>query len=346
MRFSRQIKAGSVFIGGGSGIVVQSMTNTRTADTDATLKQIKELENAGCDMVRVAVLDASDAAALKKIKGGTNLPLVADIHFDFRLAVAAMENGADKIRINPGNIGGEEKVLRVLDCAKAHGVPIRIGVNSGSVEKSFMDKYKDKCTAMTESLLSKVRFCEKNGFENLVLSVKSSDTRETISANRLLASSCDYPLHIGVTEAGVAETGLIKNSIGIGALLADGIGDTIRVSLTENPVDEVFAAKRILTALGLDEGLKFISCPSCGRCRGDLIGTAKAVYAFAKNIKKTLKIAVMGCAVNGPGEAKDADIGLALGDGNAVFFKNGEIFRTVDSAGTVTEFIKEIQKLI
>lgn len=346
MRFSRQIKAGSVFIGGGSRIVVQSMTNTRTADTDATLKQIKELENAGCDMVRVAVLDASDAAALKKIKDGTNLPLVADIHFDFRLAVAAMENGADKIRINPGNIGGEEKVLRVLDCAKAHGVPIRIGVNSGSIEKSFMDKYKDKCAAMTESLLSKVSFCEKNGFENLVLSVKSSDTRETISANRLLASSCDYPLHIGVTEAGVAETGLIKNSIGIGALLADGIGDTIRVSLTENPVDEVFAAKRILTALGLDEGLKFISCPSCGRCRGDLIGTAKAVYAFAKNIKKPLKIAVMGCAVNGPGEAKDADIGLALGDGNAVFFRNGEIFRTVDSAGTVTEFIKEIQKLI
>jgi len=237
-------------------------------------------------------------------------------------------------------------VTRVLDCAKAHGVPIRIGVNSGSVEKCFLNSYKDKCVALTESLLAKARFCEKNGFENLVLSLKSSDTTETISANRRLASLCDYPLHIGVTEAGVGQTGIVKNSIGIGALLSDGIGDTVRVSLTENPVDEVFVANEILTALGLNEGLKFVSCPSCGRCKGDLIGTAKAVYAFARNIKRPLKIAVMGCAVNGPGEAKDADVGLALGDGNAVFFKNGKVFRTVSSADVVTEFIKEIQKLI
>jgi len=237
-------------------------------------------------------------------------------------------------------------VTHVLDCAKAHGVPIRIGVNSGSVEKCFLDSFKDKCVALTESLLAKVRFCEKNGFENLVLSLKSSDTSETISANRRLASLCDYPLHIGVTEAGVGQTGIVKNSIGIGALLSDGIGDTVRVSLTENPVDEVFVANEILTALGLNEGLKFVSCPSCGRCKGDLIGTAKAVYAFARNIKRPLKIAVMGCAVNGPGEAKDADVGLALGDGNAVFFKNGKVFRTVSSADVVTEFIKEIQKLI
>ena len=336
MRFSKVVKVGDVLLGGGNKIAVQSMTNTRTADTDATIKQIRELEGAGCDIVRVAVLDLSDAEALKKIKDGIGLPLVADIHFD----------GADKIRINPGNIGGENNVTRVLDCAKAHGVPIRIGVNSGSVEKCFLNSYKDKCVALTESLLAKARFCEKNGFENLVLSLKSSDTTETISANRRLASLCDYPLHIGVTEAGVGQTGIVKNSIGIGALLSDGIGDTVRVSLTENPVDEVFVANEILTALGLNEGLKFVSCPSCGRCKGDLIGTAKAVYAFARNIKRPLKIAVMGCAVNGPGEAKDADVGLALGDGNAVFFKNGEVFRTVSSADVVTEFIKELQKLI
>lgn len=346
MRNSKKIKLGNTFLGGGSKVVVQSMTNTRTADIDATAKQISELESVGCEAIRVAVLDASDACAIKRLKEKTNLPLIADIHFDYSLAISSIENGADKVRINPGNIGEDKNFLKVLDCAKQHEIPIRIGANSGSIEKIFLDKYIDKCTALIESILAKVRYCEKNKFENIVLSIKSSDTAETIKTNRMLASMCDYPLHIGVTEAGVADIGLIKNSIGIGSLLADGIGDTIRVSLTENPVSEVVAAKNILTALGLSEGLKFVSCPSCGRCKGDLIGTAKAIYSFVKSVDKPLKIAVMGCAVNGPGEAKDADLGMALGNGNAVFFKNGKVFRTVNSVEAVTEFIKEIQKFI
>jgi (E)-4-hydroxy-3-methylbut-2-enyl-diphosphate synthase len=263
---TKQVKIGKINIGGGNRVAIQSMTNTPTKDIDATIKQIFDLENAGCDIVRVAVLDEIDAHAISDIKLRIHIPIVADIHFDYLLALEAIKNGADKIRINPSNIGAEEKVLKIIEYAKSHNTSIRIGVNSGSIDKEFLQKYPDKTHALVNSLLSEVAFFEKHSFDNLVLSLKSSSVKETVEANRLISKLTSYPLHIGVTEAGVPETGLIKNSIGIGSLLLDGIGDTVRVSLTCNPVEEVYAAKKILNACGKSiDGLNFVSCPTCGR---------------------------------------------------------------------------------
>ena len=331
-------------IGGGNSIAIQSMTNVPVTDIDATLKQIDEFAKAGGDIMRIAVPNAQSADAFEIVRNQTAVPLVADIHFDYRLAIAAIEAGADKIRINPGNIA-QNQLDSVIDCAKSHSVPIRIGVNSGSVNAEALKICNgDKCKALAYSLEQYVRYFEAHGFDDLVLSVKSSDVRETIETNRLIAK-LGYPLHLGVTEAGLLEQGLIKNAIGIGSLLLDGIGDTIRVSLTADPVKEVYAAKDILVSLGLKRGVKFVSCPKCGRCSIDLERVANEVYSYVKNLDCDLKIAVMGCEVNGPGECADADIGMAGANGKYVFFKHGKRYKTVDESVAVQEFIEEIKRL-
>ena len=322
---TKVVNIGGVKIGGGNGIAIQSMTNVKTKDVSATLNQIFDLNEVGCDIVRVSVLDEMDAMAINEIKKACPIPLVADIHFNHVFALKAIENGADKVRINPGNIGGEDKLIRVIDCAKANGAAIRIGVNGGSVNDEFLAKYGNKQKALIESLLAYVSFFEKHAFDRLVLSVKSSSVAETVSLNRELSRLTDYPLHIGVTEAGPESVGIIKNGIGIGSLLLDGIGDTVRVSLTDNPVKEVLAAKEILRACGKTvDGINFISCATCGRCMADMIPCANRIYERIKGLRANLTVAVMGCAVNGPGEAKDADIGIAFGNGHATLFKNGE----------------------
>lgn len=341
----KTISVGSVKIGGGNKISVQSMTNTDTRDVQKTVLQINELAAAGCDIVRVAVPDEEAAIAVGKIKSRIDIPLVCDIHFDYRLALLCMEGGVDKVRINPGNIGDKNKIRAVCDMAKSKNIPIRIGVNGGSLEKRILEKYgAPTAQALVESALGHVKLLEECGFYDIALSLKASDVPTMIEAYRLAHEACDYPLHLGVTEAGTYESGIVKSSVGIGALLADGIGDTIRVSLTENPVREVYAGIEILKALGLRKsGVTFVSCPTCGRCRINLIEIAGKVYELVKNIDKDIKIAVMGCAVNGPGEARDADIGIAGGNGEGLIFKKGEIVKKVKQEDIVSALMHEIE---
>ena len=327
---TRSIKVGDIFIGGEHPVSVQSMCNTKTDDVKATLEQIEALKNAGCDIVRLAVPDEKAAQALPEIRKNCRIPLVADIHFDYKLALAAVEAGFDKIRINPGNIGSSDKVKLVADACRANGVPIRIGVNSGSLEKDLVKELGPTPEALCESAMRHVRMLEDNNFEDICISIKSSNVPSTVAAYRLMSERTSYPLHLGVTETGTSYMGLVKSSAGIGSLLMDGIGSTIRVSLTADPVEEVKAGLAILKATGLrQDGVNIISCPTCGRTQIDLIGTAHKVEELLKDYKKPITVAVMGCVVNGPGEAREADYGLAGGIGEGVLFKNGEIVKKV-----------------
>ena len=323
---TKQILVGGVPVGGGAPVSVQSMTNTDTRDVEATVAQITRLTEAGCDIVRSSVYDIDCAKALIKIKSRIHIPIVADIHFDYRLAIAAMENGADKLRFNPGNIGDESRVQAVVDCAKAHHTPIRIGVNAGSIEPVLRQKYGGPTTeAMIESALKHVVLLEKEGFTDIVLSLKASNVRDTVDAYRAISKRVDYPLHVGVTETGDVASGIIKSAAGIGSLLLDGIGDTIRVSLTDDPVKEVETGLKILRAVGLRrDDVEIVSCPTCGRTRVDVMRMVELVNSRLPHKQGYLKVAVMGCAVNGPGEARDADIGVAFGDGNGILFEKGE----------------------
>jgi len=346
MTGSRKIKVGNIYIGGDSEVIIQSMTNTKTSDIKATVKQIKELEDAGCQLVRVTVNDTEAAEAIKEIKKQISIPLAADIHFDYRLAISAMENGVDKLRINPGNIGNDDKVAMVVEKAKEYNIPIRIGVNAGSLEKSILEKYgRPTPEAMVESGLYHVRLLEKFGFEDIIISLKSSNVKMMVTAYRMMREIVDYPLHLGVTEAGTAFQGTVKSSIGIGGLLVDDIGDTIRVSLTENPVEEIKVAKEILKVLGLiEEGTEIISCPTCGRTEIDLIDLAKKVEQEFSTFEKKVKIAVMGCVVNGPGEAREADYGVAGGKGIGVLFKKGKVVKQVKEIDILDELKKMIME--
>ena len=323
-RLSRTIHVRGLAIGGGNPISVQSMTNTPTDDVEATLAQIRRLESAGCQIVRLAVPNAVAARALSEIRKGTDMPLVADIHFDYKLALAAVEAGFDKIRINPGNIGSPDRVRLVADACRDHGVPIRIGVNSGSVEKELLARYGLTAQALYESAMGHARLLEDCGFEDICISVKASDPALMVETNRLLAEKCAYPLHIGVTEAGTRERGILKSAAGIGSLLLDGIGDTIRVSLTDEPEEEAYVGTELLRALGLRKGVQFVSCPTCGRTQYDMISVAKEVEARLKDKPWEITVAVMGCVVNGPGEASHADYGIAGGKGLGILFKHGE----------------------
>ena len=323
---TRQIQVGDVVIGGGAPVVIQSMLNTKTTDVEGSLAQIKALKTAGCQIARLAVPNMEAARGFAEICKESPLPLVADIHFDYKLAIAAAEGGAAKIRINPGNIGGEDRVKAVVDVCKDKHIPIRIGVNGGSLDKRLLEKYgHPTAEALVESAFEHLELLEKYGFYDTCLSMKSSTVPTMVAAARLFRSKCDYPLHIGVTETGPVKMGLMKSAMGIGALLLDGIGDTIRVSLTDDPVEEVYAAKDILKAAGLrKEGVNIISCPTCGRTRIDLIGLVNQVDAALKDCDKPITVAVMGCVVNGPGEAREADIGIAGGDGWGMIFEKGE----------------------
>ena len=328
---TKKVWIGDVCIGGGSQVAIQSMTNTRTEDVEATVAQILELERAGCQIIRCAVPTMEAAQALAKIKKKIHIPLVADIHFDYRLAIAAIENGADKIRINPGNIGARERVQAVVDKAKEHQVPGRVGVNSGSLEKPLVEKYKGvTAEGLVESAMDKVHMIEEMGYDNLVVSIKSSDVMMCVKAHELIADRCQYPLHVGITESGTLLAGNIKSSIGLGLILNQGIGDTIRVSLTGDPVEEIKSAKLILKTLGLRKGgIEVVSCPTCGRTKIDLIGLANQVEQMAADIPLDIKVAVMGCVVNGPGEAKEADIGIAGGIGEGLLIKKGQVVKKV-----------------
>lgn len=347
MRKTREIKIGNLYIGGENPIIIQSMTNTPTEDVEKTVAQIKELEKDGCELVRVTVNTEKAAEAIKEIKKQINIPLVADIHFDYKLALKAMENGIDKLRINPGNIGDDEKVRLVVEKAKELNIPIRIGVNSGSVEKKILEKY-GRVTAegMVESAMYHVNLLEKYGFDNIIISLKASNVKMMVDAYRKISDLVDYPLHLGVTEAGTEFQGTVKSAIGIGSLLVDGIGNTIRVSLTENPVEEIKVAKEILKVLGLREGVEIVSCPTCGRTQIDLIGLAKKVEKEFGNIEKNIKIAVMGCVVNGPGEAKEADIGVAGGKGEGLLFKKGEVVKKVKEEEIIPELRKMLEEIL
>lgn len=341
----RVVKVGNLLLGGDNEVIIQSMTNTDTADVDATVSQILELEHEGCQLVRMTINTPEAAVAIKEIKKRVKIPLVADIHFDYRLALLAMENGIDKLRINPGNIGSDENVRAVVEMAKKLSIPIRIGVNSGSIEKSILSKYGHPCAdAMVESAIYHLSLLEKFGFYDTVLSLKASNLKMMVEAYRKIDQLTDYPLHLGVTEAGTAFQGTIKSAIGIGSLLLDGIGNTMRVSLTENPVEEIKVAKEILKVLGLREGVEIVSCPTCGRTEIDLIGLAKAVEKEFKDEKMNLKIAVMGCVVNGPGEAKEADYGVAGGKGVGLLFKKGEIIKKVSEKDILHELRKMIRE--
>ena len=345
MKLTKQIKIGGVQVGGGAPIAIQSMTNTDTRDAKATLAQIRALAEAGCDIVRCAVPDKTAAEALREICAGSPIPVVADIHFDYRLALAAIEAGVDKIRLNPGNIGGADRVQAVVKAAKERHLPIRIGVNSGSVEKHILEKFGGPTPeAMVESALYHVKLLNDCDFDDICISIKSSSVPNTMQAYLLASERTSYPLHLGVTEAGTEYMGTIKSAAGIGGLLALGVGDTIRVSLTDDPVKEVHAAKAILRAVGrAEEGINVVSCPTCGRTRIDLIGIAKEVERRCAEIRgKKLKIAVMGCVVNGPGEAREADLGIAGGDGEGLIFRRGEILRKVPQDRLVDELLDEI----
>ncbi len=342
-----KIRVGDVYIGGDAPVSVQSMTNTDTRDVEGTVNQIRELEEAGCHIIRLAVPDSEAASALGEIKTRSRIPVVADIHFDYRLAIQCMENGADKVRINPGNIGGKDRVEKVVECARQRDIPIRIGVNSGSLEKNIVEKYGGVTPeGMVESALCHAAMLEEFNFEKIALSLKASSVPLTIKAYRLMSEKCRYPLHLGVTEAGTEFRGTVKSSIGIGCLLAEGIGDTIRVSLTGEPVKEVKVGLEILRALGLMKtGIDIISCPTCGRCRINLIDIAKKVESRLEGVNKNLKVAIMGCAVNGPGEAREADIGIAGGDGCALLFKKGRIVKKISQDRIMDELIHEIDSL-
>ena len=328
---TRKVRIGDVTIGGGSPIAIQSMTNTKTEDVSAVVAQILALEKAGCEIVRCAVPDMEAARAVGKIKEKIHIPLVADIHFDYRLAIAAIENGADKIRINPGNIGDAARVQAVVDKAKEYRIPIRVGVNSGSLEKALVERYGGvTAQGLVESAMDKVHMIEEMGYDNLVVSIKSSDVMMCVKAHELIARDCPYPLHVGITEAGTLLAGNIKSSIGLGLILNQGIGDTIRVSLTGDPVEEIRSAKLILKTLKLRKGgIEVVSCPTCGRTKIDLIGLANQVEQMVEDIPLDIKVAVMGCVVNGPGEAKEADIGIAGGIGEGLLIKKGEIVKKI-----------------
>lgn len=330
IKTTRVVKIGDRVIGGGNPVLIQSMTNTKTQDVESTVAQIKELEKAGCDIIRCAVPDMKAALAFKDIKKAINIPLVADIHFDYRLAIAAMENGADKIRINPGNIGSEEKLRAVIDVAKKYRVPIRVGVNSGSLEKEILEKYGTVTSeALVESALNNAKLIEDMDYHNLVISIKSSNVMECIKAHELIATRTDIPLHVGITESGSLISGNIKSSVGLGIILYQGIGDTVRVSLTGNPVEEIKSAKMILKALGLRKGgAEIVSCPTCGRTDIDLIGLEEKVNKLLEDyIDLDIKVAVMGCVVNGPGEAREADLGICGGKNAGLIIKKGEIIK-------------------
>lgn len=344
---TKTVRVGGVSLGGGSPIRIQSMTTTKTADLEKTIAQIHALEKAGCEIIRVAVADEADAFAIQAVKEKISIPLVADIHFSPKLAVLAIENGADKVRINPGNIGGEAEIKYVADCIKAHGISVRVGSNTGSIEKNFLEKYGRSAEALVESALYNVGILEKFGVNDIVISVKASDVPLTVKAYSLLAQKTEYPLHLGVTEAGTTEAGIVKSAVGIGSLLLQGIGDTIRVSLTDDPVKEVYAAQNILRACGLEnEFVEVVSCPTCGRCAWESMELANKVTEFVRPYKKRAKIAVMGCVVNGPGEAKDADLGIAGGNGSCLIFKKGEPFKKVSTESAEEEFFKEIRTLL
>lgn len=346
-RASKKIRIKDTYIGGDSPILVQSMLNVPSNDIEGSVAQAKELAAAGCQIIRFAIPNEEALALIEPIKNAVDVPLVADIHFDYRLALGAAERGIDKIRINPGNIGDDSRVKAVADICRQKGIPIRIGVNSGSLEKHILEKHGAPTPqAMVESALYHASLLERFDFDNIVISIKSSDVNTMIAAYELAAEQCDYPLHLGVTEAGTERMGVIKSAIGIGSLLNRGIGDTIRVSLSDTPVKEVFAAFDILKALGLKKDAPYlISCPTCGRTRIDLIGLAKQVEGRLQGCTKPIKVAVMGCIVNGPGEAREADIGVAGGDGCGLIFKKGQILRKVPESELLDELMKEIDKL-
>ncbi|MDR1018195.1 MAG: flavodoxin-dependent (E)-4-hydroxy-3-methylbut-2-enyl-diphosphate synthase [Lachnospiraceae bacterium] len=344
---TKEIKIGNIKIGGGNPIVIQSMTNTKTSDIDGTVNQILELEKAGCQLIRCAIPDEEAAMAIPQIKSRIYIPIVADIHFDYRLALLAIANGVDKIRINPGNIGDANRVKEVVDACKGKNIPIRVGVNSGSLEKEYLEKY-GKVTAegLVESAMAKVHMIEEMNYDNLVVSIKSSDVLMCVKAYELISEICPYPLHVGITEAGTLLSGNIKSAIGLSLILNKGIGDTIRVSLTGDPVEEIKSAKIILSTLGLrKKGVEVVSCPTCGRTSIDLISLANKVNEMVENIDADIKVAVMGCVVNGPGEAKEADIGIAGGKGEGLIIKKGEILRKVPEEKLLDELMKEIKKL-
>ena len=346
-KITKQVKVGNILIGGGAPVSVQSMLNKPAEDIEASVKQALELQAAGCQIIRSAVPNMDAVKLIEALKENLTVPVVADIHFDYRLALACADAGVDKIRINPGNIGSDDKVKAVADKCREKNIPIRIGVNSGSVEKEILAKYGSPTPeALVESALYHASLLEKFDFSDIVISIKSSDVENMVKAYTLASERCDYPLHLGVTEAGTARMGLIKSSIGIGSLLLNGIGDTIRVSLTDDPVKEVEAAYDILKGAGLKkDGVRIVSCPTCGRTKIDLIGLANRVEAALRDCKKPLKVAVMGCVVNGPGEAREADIGIAGGDGCAMIFKKGEILRKVPESEVVEQLLEEIEKL-
>lgn len=346
-KLTKKVSVGGVSVGGGESVKIQSMCTAKTSDIGATVAQINALEQAGCEIVRVSVLDEADALAIKGVRSQIKIPLVADIHFSSKLAVTSIENGADKVRINPGNIGGENEIKLVADCIKAHKIPVRVGANTGSIEKEFLAKYGKNERSLVESALKSVCVLEKYGVNDIVISVKASSVPLTVGAYRLLAQKTDYPLHIGVTEAGTEEMAVVKSSAALGALLLDGIGDTLRVSITDDPVKEILAAKRLLRAVGLDKNfVNVISCPTCGRCLWNSMALAKKVTSYVEQFSKPLKIAVMGCVVNGPGEAKDCDIGIAGAQDYCVIFKNGEIIKKVPADKAEKEFFKEINALL
>lgn len=347
MAMTKRVKIGSLAVGGGESVKIQSMTTIKTSDVENNVAQILRLQEAGCDIVRVSVLDEADALAIKEIKKRISVPLVADIHFSASLAVKAIESGADKIRINPGNIGGEDKVALVAAAIKANGVAVRVGSNTGSIEPEYFKKYGRSERALVESALSNVSLLEKHGVHDIVISVKASDVPLTVKSYTLLSQKTDYPLHLGVTEAGTAEMGIVKSAVGIGSLLLNGIGDTIRVSLTDDPVKEIYAAKNLLRACGLDKNYaEVVSCPTCGRCSWNSMALAEKVNAYVRNVKKPVKIAVMGCVVNGPGEAREADLGIAGGKGECVVFKKGEVFKKVKMQDAEEEFFRELKELL
>ena len=342
---TRRVNVGSLEIGGGAPIAIQSMTKTKTADIESTVRQIHQLEDEGCEIIRCAVPDARSAEAIAEIKKRIHIPLVADIHFDYKLALKSIEGGADKIRINPGNIGSIERIHQVLRMAKKRNVSIRIGINSGSLEKDLLEKYGHVCAeAMLESAMRHVEICQDFGFDAIVLSLKASDVQLMIDSYRLIAQKVDFPLHLGVTEAGTYRTGVIKSAIGIGALLADGIGDTLRVSLTGDPRLEAQTGLQILKSLNLrDSGINIVSCPTCGRVQVDLFSIVNEVEEKISKIQKNLTVAIMGCVVNGPGEAKEADLGVACGKGSALLFRRGEIVRKIKEDEISQTLLDEIQ---
>lgn len=349
---TRKVKIGNVVIGGGNPVAVQSMCNTKTTDVKATVEQIKRLTDLGCEIIRCGIPDMESARALAKIKPKIKIPLVADIHYDYKLAIESFESGADKIRINPGNIGSQDKVMAVINAAKKHKAAIRIGVNAGSLKVDSVYKLAhtsgmEKVDKMVSSLMEHVEFFEKNSFTNIVVSLKAHDVPETLAAYRLFNQLRDYPLHIGITEAGTAFSGLIKSSVGLGILLNEGLGDTMRVSLTASPEEEIYPAYKILSTLGLRKvGVELISCPTCARTEINVIKLARDVEKMTMKIKKPLKIAVMGCSVNGPGEAKEADLGVSGGKGIGLIFKGGEIIKRVPKKDLLKEFEKELKKLL